>query len=81
MQYSLRTLLEIIAAAGFVLALVIAWRAKPPAPAPAPPVGRYQVFVTEDDVVVMDTATGWLWTRPKSHSHFSRSDSPWREEK
>jgi hypothetical protein len=44
-------------------------------------VGRYQVFATEEQIVVLDTATGWLWSKDKHHSQFSREESPWREKK
>ena len=60
------------------------WRARPAPPSPPPtppPPGRYQVVVSEGTTMVMDTATGELWSRPKGYSKFSQTESPWRKRK
>jgi hypothetical protein len=75
MRYSLRTLAEIITVAAFILALVIAWRARP-----APTPGRYQLFMSDGTTMVLDTATGQLWSRPANSVKFYDVMTPWTEE-
>jgi hypothetical protein len=77
MRYSLRTLAEVVTVAAFILALTISWRAWPASP---PPVGRYQLFMSETQEMVFDTATGELWSRPRGHSHF-QAETPWSDKK
>jgi len=59
-QVSIRTMLEVMALVGFLLALFYARR---PMPAqPAPEVGRYRLEARRDDrFLLLDTATGQLW--------------------
>ena len=81
MRYSLRTLIEIVTVAAFVLALAYCWRSRPPSqmPAATPPPGRYQVFMSGESTMLLDTATGELWTRPKGYSQFHRESAPWKK--
>ena len=74
-QFSLRTLLEVIAVAAFVCTLIY-FRALSVSSA-----GRYQLFVTRRDVdglnaIIFDTQTGRTWAYGSSLSSAFDPDNP-----
>jgi hypothetical protein len=74
MRYSLRTLAEVVTVAAFILALAITWQAKSSSP------GRYHAVMSEGDALLLDTATGELWSRTKGSAKFYPVNAPpWRE--
>ena len=72
-QVTLRELFWLV----LIVALALGWwvdRSRPVQP-PAPPAGRYQMFLDKgDELYMVDTATG-------KYSIYSRSDFKWYERK